>query len=73
MCHKIGMPPMFVIGLGKSDSCVLNLLPSPPASMTAFIPLCYCEEAKICGVATHYLETCNLPPNVATIVIADQK
>jgi len=37
MCQRIGIPPISTMGFGRSEVSSLNLLPSPPARMTAFI------------------------------------
>jgi len=37
MCHKIGRPPISIIGLGRVVVSSLILVPKPPARMTTFI------------------------------------
>ena len=37
MCQRIGRPPISIIGLGLRCDSSLMRVPSPPASMTAFI------------------------------------
>src|SRR5262252_978194 len=39
MCHRIGMPPISTIGLGRAIVSSDNLVPNPPARMTVFIAL----------------------------------
>src|SRR5580692_4588939 len=36
MCHRIGMPPMSTIGLGRTVVSSLSRVPRPPARITAF-------------------------------------
>src|ERR1039457_2701774 len=36
ICHKIGLPPISIIGLGLRCDSSLIRVPSPPASMTTF-------------------------------------
>ena len=36
MCHKIGLPPISTIGLGRVTVSSLNLVPKPPAKITNF-------------------------------------
>src|ERR1700755_3463604 len=37
MCQRIGLPPISIMGLGRSWDSSLILLPSPPARITAFM------------------------------------
>lgn len=37
MCHRIGRPPISIIGFGRATDSSLIREPSPPARMTAFI------------------------------------
>src|SRR5471032_2254266 len=37
MCHRIGLPPTSTIGFGLTVVSSLSRVPSPPASMTAFM------------------------------------
>jgi hypothetical protein len=46
MCHRIGRPPISTIGFGRITVSSLSRVPSPPASMTAFIPILWCSRAK---------------------------
>jgi len=36
MCHKIGLPPISIIGSGRNCDSSLTRVPSPPANITAF-------------------------------------
>src|ERR1700728_1444701 len=45
MCHRIGRPPISTIGLGRVTVSSLSRVPSPPANMTAFIPILWCSQA----------------------------
>src|SRR6266436_5310258 len=37
MCHRIGLPPISTIGLGRKRVSSDKRVPNPPAKMTAFI------------------------------------
>src|SRR5665213_790028 len=37
MCHRIGLPPISTIGLGRTAVSSLRREPKPPARITAFI------------------------------------
>jgi hypothetical protein len=37
MCHKIGLPPISIIGFGLNADSSEILVPKPPAKITAFI------------------------------------
>ena len=36
MCHRIGLPPISIMGFGLMEVSSEILVPSPPARMTAF-------------------------------------
>lgn len=36
MCHRMGIPPMSINGLGFEDVSSEILVPNPPAKITAF-------------------------------------
>ncbi len=36
ICHKIGMPPISIKGLGLTNVSSLIRVPNPPAKITAF-------------------------------------
>lgn len=38
ICHKIGAPPISIIGFGLKWLSSLILVPNPPAKITTFIP-----------------------------------
>ena len=40
MCHRIGFPPISIIGLGLRWDSSEILVPRPPAKITAFIDVC---------------------------------
>jgi hypothetical protein len=37
MCHKIGLPPISTIGLGRISVSSANLVPRPPARMATIM------------------------------------
>ncbi len=37
MCHKIGLPPISIIGFGRACDSSDIRVPTPPAKITAFI------------------------------------
>src|SRR4051794_22511364 len=45
MCHRIGLPPISTIGLGRTVVSSLRRVPNPPARMTVFIRPC-CRVAR---------------------------
>ena len=46
MCHKMGMPPISTIGLGRISVSSANLVPRPPANIATFIFKLLHNEAK---------------------------
>src|SRR6266581_1241486 len=43
MCQRIGLPPISIMGLGRTDVSSLMRVPMPPARMTAFMRKVLCE------------------------------
>ena len=41
MCHKMGIPPISIIGFGLNWLSSLMREPKPPASNTTFIGICF--------------------------------
>ena len=39
MCHRIGLGPMFTMGLGRNSVSSRNRVPRPPHKITTFIGL----------------------------------
>ena len=53
MCHRIGLPPISIIGLGRTSVSSENRVPRPPASNTAFIYFRHLTRLKTGNIRSH--------------------
>src|SRR5487761_893731 len=51
MCHRIGLPPISTIGLGRTGVSSLSREPKPPARITAFTRRVYSSASMEADVA----------------------
>jgi hypothetical protein len=58
MCHRIGFPPISIIGFGRTDVSSLKRVPSPPARITAFNP--WSSEHRAALLAGQYVSPADL-------------